>query len=439
MRKPFTTAAVGVLLAGSLLVPSLARAAGPVPTELTQLVDAQTLAIGRVEVSKVAPDQWLDFVSEMLKASPLEKEFVDDATTRLQKMKSPLMTQYQRVVAAGVTDVYIVLKPGDPLSMILVVPGAADPKAVEAMAKEMGLQTRLMGTSVVAVPPAPAGSRGDIDKMLKVDVADRPELFAALAKAGDHAVTFGGAMPDAVKQELLQTPNLPKDMGGDPMTLITDGMQSAYMSLEAPPKFGMNLAVVAKDEAAADKLNEWIAARQGELPEALKSLMATAMDAAKPTVKGNQLQMSVNANGLQELVNALGPAFMTARKSAMRIASMSNMRQMMQASLIYAADHQNQAPPDLASLQAVLQTDDEAFKRLLTNPLHPESPGEGYVYVKPAVDKLSQIRDSAERVAIYEAGEFNDGKSVAFWDGHVEFISDQGQFEALLKESKSPR
>ena len=442
MQKTNNLAVACVLLTGSFFLPSLARAADApaVPAELAGLVDAQTLAIGRVNVAQLSPKEWTDFAAKTLKASKLDKGSVDQSVAHVQEVEPSLQKQYEKLRAAGVTQVYVVLKPGQTLSMLLLVPEPTDPEAVRALAKELGLQTRRVGKALVAAPAAPAGSEGDIQKLLQIEAADRPELFKALARAGDGAVAFGLAVPkDQQEDRGDEASTQPTELGTELGETLTRDVESAFMSIDAPPKFGMKMTIVAKDEASADNLNHWLSDHEAQLPAELKAVVGKTMDAMHPKVVGPELNFSLDADGAQQLVDTLGPALMTARKSAMRAQSMSNMRQLMMGCLLYWNDNAGKLPPDLAALQSIFNMDDAAFELFLTNPLKPESPGQGYVYVKPEAETFDQIRDPAKRVAIFEAGEFDQGKGVAFWDGHVEFISDQGQFEALLKESKNPR
>ena len=132
------------------------------------------------------------------------------------------------------------------------------------------------------------------------------------------------------------------------------------------------------------------------------------------------------------LTAASFPARAHARRKAMQIQCMSNMRQLSIAMMMYAQDSRGAVPPNLDVLLkylggppavATVCTCPEAAKHMVP----PASTGFGtkysYVYVAPPVQRLAQIRSPANEPAVYEplANHGGRGANVAYWDGHVEW------------------
>lgn len=107
-----------------------------------------------------------------------------------------------------------------------------------------------------------------------------------------------------------------------------------------------------------------------------------------------------------------------------RVKSATNMDKILKARLKYANEHSGQWPDNLKALADYGINDD-----MLINPGHPELKN-GYIYLKP------QQNASPQKVVIYEAHDtWNEGINVAFFDGHIEFVKSEDDFNKMLTEN----
>ena len=141
------------------------------------------------------------------------------------------------------------------------------------------------------------------------------------------------------------------------------------------------------------------------------------------------------------LVAASFPAVGRARRQAMQVKCASNMRQIAMAVMMYAQDHRGMAPPNLDLVQnylgpgwgPVVCTCPDAAN----HGVPPAAVGRGttysYVYVPPAVPRLSQIPRAASTPMAYEplANHAGRGINVVYWDGHAEWHN-TAQAQALI-------
>jgi prepilin-type processing-associated H-X9-DG protein len=125
-----------------------------------------------------------------------------------------------------------------------------------------------------------------------------------------------------------------------------------------------------------------------------------------------------------------------AQESADRATSLSNLRQVMLAALMYAADHKETLPPmeSAAEIEKAL-TPYVKSKELLVSPVDRE-PYRANVLLSGK--KLADIENPAEMIVFYEATPAADGRrGAAFLDGHVRLLS-PGNWERYKRISKIP-
>jgi prepilin-type processing-associated H-X9-DG protein len=148
-----------------------------------------------------------------------------------------------------------------------------------------------------------------------------------------------------------------------------------------------------------------------------------------PKIDGNQLTVDLEPAQVDDLVGGtLVKAMFKARASAMRVASMSNMQQLLMATIMYSNDHAGAWPEKLEDLKQYLGGNAQTFKMITTNPARPnQSPA--YVYVKPAA-KVADVKDPGSKPVMYEAGDDQDQVSVGYADGHVEMLT-RARFEQI--------
>jgi prepilin-type processing-associated H-X9-DG protein len=139
-------------------------------------------------------------------------------------------------------------------------------------------------------------------------------------------------------------------------------------------------------------------------------------------------------SNLGQIVAVMGPAMNRARESATRVQSMSNLRQIGMATMMYATDNDGQLPPSFAPLVVQQQVAAQVFDNPGNGPLaipndianDPEALSQfvaehsDYIYLG---EGLLMRNMTAETVLAYENPETAvEGINILFGDGHVEFL-----------------
>ena len=102
-----------------------------------------------------------------------------------------------------------------------------------------------------------AGSNEALERVRQIHPVDRPEIASAWTALGDTgAEVLLIPSPDTrrVVEEML--PNLPKELGGGPITTISRGLSWAAFGLNLDPEPQLKVIIQGKDAAAAKTLNE---------------------------------------------------------------------------------------------------------------------------------------------------------------------------------------
>lgn len=122
------------------------------------------------------------------------------------------------------------------------------------------------------------------------------------------------------------------------------------------------------------------------------------------------------------------PALAKARDQARRVASMSNLKQIGLALIMYANDHENKLPDDLKAAEKYGVTG-----RVLESPFKPNGfTGPSYIYISG----LSTSMDSQSIIAYENPAFREDGTNAVFLDGHVEFLTPDAFREKLAATYK---
>ncbi|MCH7813110.1 MAG: hypothetical protein IID40_03725 [Planctomycetes bacterium] len=131
-------------------------------------------------------------------------------------------------------------------------------------------------------------------------------------------------------------------------------------------------------------------------------------------------------------ISVLLPSLSRARTLSKRIVSLSNLRGIYMACMIYANDQPDgRFPPDLATLIEL----GEIPAKQLQAPL--DKTGEvSYVYLTPGL-LVDHVTLAHQMIVAHERTDLNDGEgvNVIFADGHAEFVRTE-RFEMLLEQTK---
>jgi prepilin-type processing-associated H-X9-DG protein len=138
------------------------------------------------------------------------------------------------------------------------------------------------------------------------------------------------------------------------------------------------------------------------------------------------------------------PLFIEARRHARVVQCASQLRQISIAAIMYAQANQDAVPRDIDALQSVTNlapvcTCPEAKAHgVAPAAVTPRLGNSSYVFVPPptGVRRLAQVRMPATTVLAYEppANHGGRGMNVAFWDGHVEYITAGPGMQKMLAQ-----
>jgi prepilin-type processing-associated H-X9-DG protein len=353
----------------------------------------------------------------------------------------------EKLRAAGATRLYAVLNVYDitadrPPFLVIPLEDGADAKAIQAIfngseasdaSHPDNLVAKQIARAVVVAVPA------TLQKLKTLKPQARPELSRAFEAAGKGQIYLAVVPQEDARKSLesLAT-ELPDELGGGSIEAVTRGMQWVCMAINLPPSPSMRHVIQALDAKSAIKLKDildkaiaWAADRRQGPPEALA--FAGLVAELKPRVEGDQVLIEVKEPGTRNFAAAAAANLLTARVMAKRTQAMSNLRQLSVAVFAYASDHQNELPKDLGpELNRYLG---QSAKLVWNDPLRPNQK-QPYVYIKLA-DKETDVKDRAKSVLIYENhSTWDDGITVGFADGHVEWIVDEPAFKQKLGETK---
>src|SRR5262249_12149770 len=130
-----------------------------------------------------------------------------------------------------------------------------------------------------------------------------------------------------VVEEIL--PELPREIGGGPSTILTRGVRWAAVGIRGAPQLGLNLVGQSQDAEAARKLRDW-------LGDALKALgrikevrrlfpeFEKVAAAIKPNVEGSRLTLKLSE---EQAAALLRPLIGGAQTTAARDRSSKNLMQ----------------------------------------------------------------------------------------------------------------
>ena len=93
------------------------------------------------------------------------------------------------------------------------------------------------------------------NRPFEIRASPRPELAAAFEAAGDgaaQAVLIPPAYTRRVIEELM--PQLPKEIGGGPSSILTRGICWAAVGIDLPPQLALHAVIKSQDAAAAAAL-----------------------------------------------------------------------------------------------------------------------------------------------------------------------------------------
>jgi Protein of unknown function (DUF1559) len=316
------------LLGMAMVFASAARAADAADlSAVAPVIDDQTVLVARIDLPRIDVDAWLDLVEPFL-PRPAEVKQAD------RREAKAWLEAYRK---KGGREVYIVYGLND-------VPGSAcllTPVGDELARNDLAELLRLLVDEKVSARIGKllaVGNERALKKLQARKAARRPDLEEAFAASGDGLVRVALGIPADVRrvyEELV--PELPKEVGGGSIQILTRGFKWAALSLDAPPKIRARAIVQAADAGAADRLNALVVRavqtgpnlllQERDAPDipAFPQFVRRMAELLTPRVEKDRLVVDVN---LGAELPALAKLTEGVSASAERARSMNNLKQL---------------------------------------------------------------------------------------------------------------
>jgi prepilin-type processing-associated H-X9-DG protein len=322
-----------------LVAPSLVRGdtATP-PGAVAPYVDELTVAVVHADLTGVA-------------VAPLAKAItglVPDAKEEIGRLQAEVTGHIDWFRRAGGSDIFITVALGGsgPLPRVLVVipvAAGADDKAICASLNIPAGAGRRVGDALVICLSPPQNPSWEIHP------SARPELAAAFQAAGNGTIQ-AALVPPAYTRRVIEEliPQLPKQIGGGPSTILTHGISWAAMTIDLSERPALRLVIQSQDAPAAETLaKKWAevlrcASRQETVRSAVPRIDQVAA-LLTPKVERDRLVLALDDKTivLGALVSLIQVPLQEARNAACRTQSMNNLKQLALAMHNYHATYQH--------------------------------------------------------------------------------------------------
>lgn len=257
----------------------------------------------------------------------------------LDEFLAPFRGWLDALGTAGAREFYLLVNPMDlPRPPVAIVPIAeeADAEAIGEVLCRPPAEWRIANWPTCATIHGAvfAGTDAALERLRAAEPASRPEIAEALAAVGEAPVQVILA-PSATQRRIFEemSPTLPRELGGGPITTLTQGMKWAAIVLEAEPRPTLRLVVEATDEPAAARLGPFLGSGLELLKQALQAMPAKdaaarglveGLEGVAPEVAGARVTAALSPESVSVVV---GGAVQSARMAAKRSQSVNNLKQ----------------------------------------------------------------------------------------------------------------
>lgn len=334
MRLPYLAAVVLLLtlpaFASAQDFDPAARAAAVAP-----YLDNQAFAVAHVDLSKIKLGELRKLLVEKVPIFPKEALA---SMERDEKLASDWIAALHK---AGAQDAYVVLSLAElPQRPPFAVVRLAKDTDVDQLKKlilrgpqqedaPISLAIEMIGKNLVL------GHATTLSRLKELKATDKPALASAFKAAGDtdaQVIVLASADTRRVLTEAL--PRLPApldDYSGKDLAPI----QFAAIGFHFPPKLATHVTVQTSDEASATRLRGLVVEglKQVGAQQPVRELFPKFDELARlltPKQQGEQLSIVLNEEngGVAGVVAMLAPPLQAARKTAQRMQSSNNLKQM---------------------------------------------------------------------------------------------------------------
>jgi Protein of unknown function (DUF1559) len=316
------------------------------------------VALGQVQGAP-DPDHRVDSIAPFVDSSVFAVIQFDVAKLDVQKLSARVLGDSQAGVladgkkmalewseglkAAGAKELYLVFSiidmPGQPF---VVVP-LADGAQADGIARTIHAEPAPIHHAIVS------GTPEALARIRRAPAALRPELSAAFGAFGADALALRFLiLPSADSRRVLEelVPQFPAEIGGGPITDLTNGLIWAAAGIEDADKPALKLVAASRDPEAAKslvRLSENVVAFLRRSPEVQRAIpdLAQVLPEFKPMVVENRITLAVDAQQAAALADAL---FRPARRAANRTDCINDLKQILLALHNYHTKHDGFPP-----------------------------------------------------------------------------------------------
>ena len=278
-------------------------------------VDELTFVVVRADVSRLNAEEILRRAEQIIGE---EREPVGAAK---------FVKAHAKFTEAGGKDVFVLLNLADGGKEFLIVvplPAGARKQAMLEVLKEVGdgKTVEKDGVILMGSPKALAAAQ---ERQAKA-VPDLAKALTAVEASAAQAILLP-PRPFLRAQEEL-SPNLPKELGGGPITVVTRGFQWAAIGADLTPKLELKAVAQAVSANAAEDLHKLAGqALNGLVVQADRDVspFVQFLPMLKPKVVGDRLVLAFDDKAI---TSVLTPTLAKTRQAAARAQSTNNLKQM---------------------------------------------------------------------------------------------------------------
>ncbi|MFT3784708.1 MAG: hypothetical protein QM770_00890 [Tepidisphaeraceae bacterium] len=415
---------------------------------LTPLVRATSVGFVYIDPAKVDMPAVGEWMTQTIKTLPNisdedKQKFIAEMTADLPKAQAKLKEARE----VGLQALYFVMEMpsptngGDPIVAMKLADGA-DAKKIRDIFEiptTGGEPVEVAGLTLL-------GSQAQLDKLKAGTPAKRAEVAKAFAIAGDAPVQVVIAPPPGALNILPMTmPKLPAEYGGTDTKQLVDGVQAFIIAGNTPPTPQGSLRILATKpeqliaalkqtkEATIATMKGNTGAQTGNLTNIARALLPVLENLPEPVAGEGLVTFAFDEARVRAVADGLAPAIFGARSTALDVKTSSNARQLLVGVMLYANEHKGEFPTALDDLAPYLNGAEMLAK---VNKI--EKSDEKFVYRKPSVAKMSELKNPSSVVLLHQPTDghkADDRIVVGFADGHVEMMT-LSEMQARLKDGK---
>lgn len=400
---------------------------------VSRYVDQTVIGIVRIDISRVDTDAVVNDIARTMSDMLREKDpaSLGASDQQFKDSRESAKKWREKFAAAGGRELFIVVffNPAADPPFLGIVPTTDDAKKPELV--ELVKQLSMGGSVREAEGAVIAGPEVLLEGKPLAEPERREEIERELTRRSDAPIQLSLIPSEFVRRAIAENvPELPAEIGGGPSSVLTKGLVSGYGSLALAPNWSLRIVLQSESEEAARALAETLTKGVAHSSQMAGPVVgAELVKALTPRAEGSTVVITMGNERITALKKSLMPAMMAARKAARRMVVASHMRNAVTGSMVYAQDHNDQWPKDLATLvkEGVLTED------MLVNPDRPEMKP-GYTYIRPDVELLKKSNWS-DHMVVYEAYKEwpKEGVWVAFADGHVHIVTEESEMKRLIE------